>query len=291
MLLGNFLEPFFADRYAAETGRTCVQGKIAIAVNAPEFRVNVDRLITASDRGSVGILEIKSVSARVYYETKRNGLPVDYILQLQYGMLVTGATWGSFCIGNRETGDVMFWDVDQDPDIHQSMLDEVPIFWATVENGPKPEMLDPEDRRCQSCEYRVSCQGAALINIGETPLERDESLRPLIAEYWELKGMRDETKGLYAEIVEKIKLALGKRTEVVSGKAKVYFRVQEAMLQDVEGLVERYEALRKQVIKNIESDPIDLGIFPLASQFNNQFPPAASMKYPSPSRPLRIYGK
>ena len=228
MKLGTYMEAFFAGQYADKNPNRTVMVHALPFVHPkiPEIRVNVDRSVwDENDINNPGVLEIKSVGRDVFYKYKREGMPDGYSLQLQHGMLATGYKWGIFCIGNRDSGDIMHWDVPRSEALCNEILAEVPVFWSQVENGPMPEALSPDDRRCQSCCYRTSCQGNALADapIGDGDYEPDESLRPLVTEYLERKTLRDEAKELFDETAEELKTALGDRGKVTAAGAKIQF--------------------------------------------------------------------
>lgn len=231
MALGKLLEPYFADHYARITGRTVLSAGMARHHEHPEMLVHVDRMVNDADRGA-GVLEIKSMGRGAYFNTKRKGLPEDYILQLNHGMLVTGATWGSFAIGCRDFGvsrpeDLLWWDVDRDPEICAQILAEVPVFWAQVENGPAPDALEPDDRRCQSCQFRTSCQGNALAPSGISGADSeyvvDDSLTALALEYEERRLLRKQADELVDETSAEIKAKLDGRSRVLAGGSKIQF--------------------------------------------------------------------
>lgn len=226
MKLGRVLEPFFAEEFARQTDRIVSISNSCEHPTIPQLRVNADRLQWKTIPGfGMGILEIKSVGREVFYRVKREGLPEDYILQLQHGMLVIGAKWGSFAIGSRDSGDLLWWDVDADQRIHEQILEEAPKFWALVENGPAPDRLDPEDRRCQSCSWRVTCQGEALAGapVRDGDYEPDESLRPLVLEYIERRALRKEADELLSETKAELEQKLGDRGMVTAAGAKIQF--------------------------------------------------------------------
>ncbi len=228
MALGQFLEPWFAEKYAKQTSRHLeIQMHVYSHPIHTELRVNVDRFVWKDygDHGEgFGVLEIKSCGRAAFYKYKREGLPEDYILQLQWGMMVTGATWGSFAIGCRDDGNLMYWDHEADAKLHAEMLAAGPAFWATVENGPIPDALEPDDRRCQQCEFRVTCQGSALVELApESDYTPDESLRPLVQEFIERRDLRKEASELFEETKAELECALGDRTMVSSGGAKIQF--------------------------------------------------------------------
>lgn len=212
--LGRYLEPYIAERYARKTGRIVETRGLLRHPEQPELIVHVDRIIRAQERPEPGVLEIKALGRAMFAKVKREGILEDYVLQVQQGMLVAGMPWGGFAVMNRDDGELLHWDVERDEDICQSIREQAPLFWAKVENGPAPDMLDPEDRRCQKCQYRRQCQGAALMELAEkqtTDGEYDESLRPLLAEFDERKALAEEAADLLEETREVIRTAMGDR--------------------------------------------------------------------------------
>jgi predicted phage-related endonuclease len=226
MSLGSYLESWFANKYAKITNRRVdVALQPFVHPTVPELRVNVDRIIFKPEEPTnAGVLEIKSQGRDVFFKTKREGLVEDYLLQLHHGMLVTGFTWGSFAIGNRDSGDLMHWDVQADPAIQSAILTEAPKFWALVENGPMPDALEPDDRRCQDCGYRLTCHGNALVSIDKaSDYERDESLAGLVAEYVERRAAAKLADDLLDETKEEMKARLGDRGMVTAAGAKIQY--------------------------------------------------------------------
>lgn len=227
MELGNLMEPYFADWYARITGRPVAQVAAQRHADYPELLVHMDRMVTDPAKDGPGYLEIKSMGRGAYFTAKRKGLAEDYILQVQHGLAVTGWKWGSYAIGCRDFGvsgpaDLLCWDVARDEEVCQQILTEGPIFWAQVQNGPIPEALEPDDARCQDCEYRTSCQGAALIQIEKgSDYEQDDSLRPLVMEYVERAALAKEAKALLDDTKEEIKARLGARSMVMAAGAKI----------------------------------------------------------------------
>jgi len=112
----------------------------------------------------------------------------------------------------------MWWDVDADPVIHQRILEEGPAFWALVQNGPAPDKLEPDDRRCQKCEYRVSCHGDAFVPLAEeSDYEQDASLGPLAREYVERRELKAQAEELLDETKAELTAKLGKRRVIAEG--------------------------------------------------------------------------
>lgn len=238
MRLGTFMEEYAAQEYARETGRE-VERLDEPLCSAPPLRVNVDRMVwntippipygANGNFGAVkrGPLEIKSMGREMFYRTKREGLSRSYILQLQAGMIAANASWGSFAVLSRDSGDIIYFDVERDEALCKAIVSDAEIFWAQVQNGPIPDALEPDDRRCQKCEFRVTCQGNALVQLepeGEIALAPD--LDALVAEKIERDALFDQATDLCNETDEEIKAKLGDRQAVLAADRKVYFRPQ-----------------------------------------------------------------
>lgn len=260
MKLGTFLEPLAAGEYVARTGRAAVIEPLRRHPIADWAIVHTDRVLYDETRGGLenpGVLEIKCLGRAMFAKTKREGLPEDYVLQLQHGMGVTGRTWGAFCVMSRDNGDLLHWDVEFDPNIWREIVDQGGMFWAQVENGPMPEALEPDDKRCQRCEYRRSCQGAALIQISGTEIDRDDALLPLLAEYDERKALFTEAESLLDETKEMLRTMMGDRGAVeCAGDRKVYYRPQTRMLWDSKSLDAKHPELAAEFKKASVSRPL-----------------------------------
>jgi len=294
MRLGVALEPLFADIYAEQTGRKVVVEKEPfVSTKIPELRVNVDRTIHAEETQHRGILEIKSVGRAVFYKMRREGLPEDYILQVQHGLLVTGFAFGAFAIGNRDNGDLAHWDVERDESICKEIAAAAPIFWAQVQNGPMPAALEPDDPRCGKCDWRVTCQGNALIQIETGEMPQVQELAPLVEEYIQRKAIFAEAEALVDETAEELKTRLGDRQAVYAGERKVYFRPQEGRTTyKGEELVKAYRALREDsfdvMMALVAKGLLDKNI--AVATFDSDHPiPESFVGKSKPSRPLRVY--
>jgi predicted phage-related endonuclease len=258
--LGRLLEPFFADEYARETGRTLTTPAAIMRMDLPMILVHVDRLVKRDDN-TWGAAEIKSLGRAAFYQARREGLSESYILQVQHALVCTGLEFGVFIIGCRDTGEIVYWDVPRDENICQLIESEAPAFWSDVLAGIAPDRLDADDKRCRRCEYRRTCQGQAI----ETGPQRDESmpqapeLLPLLERYKELDAKYcvkigdewgTELDAEYAEVKEEIKAAMGDRQGAFVGRAKVYHRPQEGREKwDMKGLLKEYIAMAEYIAK------------------------------------------
>lgn len=302
MRLGNALEPLFADIYAEQTGRVVkVETQPFVSEEIPELRVNVDRTVYRGELPtessplpfSQGLLEIKSVGRAVFYKMKREGLYEDYILQVQHGLTVKpDLAFGAFAIGNRDNGDLAHWDVERSDVICKEIAIAAPLFWAQVQNGPMPEALEPDDPRCSRCEYRVTCQGNALIQIETGEMPQAQELAPLVEEYIQRKAIFAEAEALVDETAEELKTRLGERQAVYAGEHKVYFRPQDGRVTyKSEELLKMYRAARaeleedKKLMSNVTRQTDDQ-----IQEYMKAYPaPEDFVGKSKPSRPLRVY--
>jgi predicted phage-related endonuclease len=235
MALGKALEPFFLVRYMQETGRRTGCDDFVAHDDIPYLIVHVDAYVyddarvDAEGTRRTGVLEIKSCGRGAFYKYKREGLPEDYILQLQHAMLVTGFSWGSYGIGCRDTGELLHWDVEPNAEVQEAIKREAKLFWdsPSVAESPQPQRLFADDPRCHRCEYRTTCQGENLITIqqaGEYTV--DESLSDLVRKRQEFAAIAREATGLLEDATEELKAAMGDRSMVMAAGHRIQFYTQ-----------------------------------------------------------------
>lgn len=140
---GQRLEPLIADEYATMTGRTLVDlGPFTItrARSKPFMFCTHDRLVAAADQTGYGPLSIKTADP-VKAALWRDEAPIDYQIQLQHEMAVSGCGWGSFAvlIGLRE---FRWLDVLRHEDFIEFLEEQLFAFWKLIEHDQPPEMDD-----------------------------------------------------------------------------------------------------------------------------------------------------
>lgn len=290
MRLGTFMEEFFADEYSASTGRAVWSLPEPLSTGGV-LCVNVDRMVAGKDAEFSGVLEIKSMGREMFYKTKREGLSRSYILQLQAGMIAANATRGSFAIGSRDSGDLIHFDVERDEALCKAIPDDAAAFWAQLQSGDIPDRLEPDDRRCQKCEYRVTCQGNALVQLeGDGEVVPAPDLLPLVSEKIDRDALYDQALALCNETDEELRSALGDRQAVVVGDAKLYHRPQAGkVLYKGKELLGAYKKLMGDYLEAWESFPAkEMG--PLTFPDPDTLPkPESFIDHAKPSRPLRLY--
>ena len=216
MEIGNLLEPLFARMYHDATGSLVSMEKVFVQDKEAHIAVHIDAWVI-SDRGNRGVAEIKACGRGAFYKYKREGLPEDYVLQLQTGMGVTDSEWGVFIIGCRDSGEILHWEVEARGGIYTEILAAAAVFWKDLKAEQNPyERLEPDDKRCASCSYRTTCQGehislAAAGLTAKDGYEMDNSILPLLIERAERSALKKEAENLFDETNEEIKARLGDR--------------------------------------------------------------------------------
>jgi predicted phage-related endonuclease len=226
MELGKLLEPWVAKKFAEKHGYPIREVGVKRSVKYPFLMVHADRIYQKAS-GEPCVLEIKAVGSRVFYQAKREGLPIDYLCQLQFGMGLWNTAFGSFALCNRDTGEILDWEHKFDREMVKIARDRAIQLWQNIEAANPPARLSPEDPRCSHCEYRKSCQGNALIHIdAKAKMENDESLRPLLKEYEDRKAEFEIAEEALETQKELVKNAMGDRVAVACGDSKIYYRPQ-----------------------------------------------------------------
>lgn len=258
---GNALEPIVAQEYAEETGRSLSATGIIRNSEYPYLMVHADRLILRSpERGeTIGILEIKTSGREVFRNLQRNGMADEHTLQVQWALMVSGLTWGSYVNLHPDSFERVWFDIEPLPDIHQELLAQAIDTWKMVENGPLPDRLDPTDKRCFRCEFRKSCQGEAMMEaIGEAAkLENfDESVQPAIEALLEAQEAAKQADDLVDDAKETLELYLQNRVLVNTPIGYVTWKPYQRKTVDPEKLKRKYPQIYKELIKETTVRPL-----------------------------------
>ncbi len=288
MRRGNRLEHIAAEEYAIATGRQVKESPLRRREDFPFLGVHIDRWIYDPEKGW-GVLEIKCVGREMFYKIKREGMLDDYVLQLQHGMLVTGASWGAFCIFWADGLALLHWDLERDEVICQSILEAGVETWDLIQGSEWPGRLALPDKRCSKCEYRTQCQGALLLELAGEPtgdVPEDWSLDGVAAEYLEAKQMVSEAEEILESRRKDLEAAIGQRTEVSCNGALVYWRPQETKRLNGNALKATYKALRAWALSLIAANP---DVWQKLHRFEHEFQDENSFNTVSVSRPLRVY--
>jgi len=227
---GHELENIIARKYAKLTGYKVQKKKKAL--HHPDHKyitANLDRVILGSNKG-VGVLECKTMGAFAWRKYQKEGLPDEYITQMQHYLYVTGYRWGAYAILWADGWQFDWFNIERDSELIERIIDAEHVFWRKVEHGEAPERLDASDRRCKSCEYQDTCQGALIMAVANYNAEKsdkldeaDDSVEKLLKEFRENKELYEQANGLLEDTRNKLREALKDKTGVVGSMGRVYY--------------------------------------------------------------------
>ena len=144
MLRGKALEPFAADMYAEETGRTLRRQPLRRHPDYNFLFANIDRQIMADADRSTGALEIKTAGLRNFSNIKAHGMPDHYIVQLMHYLYVANYSWGSFALFNSERWELIHFDLEADETLIEQMVEVEVHFWSyNVAGDIAPDPVAP----------------------------------------------------------------------------------------------------------------------------------------------------
>lgn len=106
-----------------------------------------DRIIASPQKSKMGlgILEIKAPARAMYERIKLNGVPPNYILQMQHYLMLYGYAWGTFAIFNADQWEMLLVDVERDDELCAQLLKVEERFWNenVVPRVPPPTITEP----------------------------------------------------------------------------------------------------------------------------------------------------
>jgi len=229
----------------------------------------VDRAIVGQDRGP-GVLEIKTVSDRAYWDWKRDGVPLGYLMQVQWYMRVLGWKWACIAALNRETDQIQLFEFEARPDLMAAVAEKVDWFMSHhVDQRVAPPWLEERDGRCESCQWEPTCQMDEWSAVSDQGLVQIEGLAPLVAEYQRAKDLIKRAEKM-ADILRTgdesaedephrlgIDALIGVNEQArASADERVLFRVVETSRVDTDALKTKYPDVYVDVLKRSVSRPL-----------------------------------
>lgn len=231
MRRGVILEPLVKKLYKQKTKRTLTTLPMIAYEKYPFIAGHVDAIIKKDNAP----LEIKCPSLQNLKKIQREGIPKSYILQLQHYIGLTNADYGSYAIFNVDA-DLLKFDVPRDQRLISEIVEAEVEFWEKVQSLLIPDKLPVDDRRCQTCNWRISCQGILLT----LPANADAVPRPdlawLIEEYHLAKSILDDAEAFADDIKNQIKEKLGDTQIAETETAKIYYKQIESWRWNVHKL-------------------------------------------------------
>lgn len=256
------------------TQQDCVlpaNGAVVRDIDDPELLVHPDGYLADMVTGSTtAVVEAKTCGERIWHRIRKDGLPQGYVLQLQHAMMVTREPRGVFALLWPDGWRFVHFFVDADAALQASIREQAILFWRQVQRREAPERLDPKDKRCATCVYRTSCQGAALYEGGKDDEDAGDvmtgyelgsvataALEAAVARYWELKPLLDEAEEMIEAAKAAIKEAIGDVHNPVDVRgARIYFRPQTSNRVDTALLKKKYADVYQACVKPGVSRPL-----------------------------------
>lgn len=236
---GHVWESVVANYFAEETGLKIRRQPARISKEFPMMGVNMDRQIIGvttdmlkklwPDYESIqqlegecgpGYLECKTTNEWEFKRMLAEGVTVDYIFQVNHGLVVTNYRWGVFAVLEPTWGQFATFPVVFMPSLGEEQARRAEAFWKVLQAGeiPQPKV---NDKRCKSCLYRRSCPRSAQLlaeagdewtkegyEVVDTP-----ELVELVSDYRAAEAEADEKAATVEEIKRRIKIALGATVE------------------------------------------------------------------------------
>ena len=233
---GIILEPYIAELYSEVTGHKVARLDHKVGKEKSWEMVSIDRQIRGVPRG-VGILECKSVGREIWYQMLKQGLPLRFLLQVQWGFHVLGPQyeWGVDAVLCCDPWAYIFHEVERDQQLINMMAKAVADFWARVQKNDPPKRLKWSDKRCKKCLFRTTCQGADLAKASETDdeifgdTEIHEALSDTVATRMEMKGIIGEAESGLDDAEDEIKDAMSAADSsvIIAGGHKITWIQQD----------------------------------------------------------------
>jgi putative phage-type endonuclease len=232
---GVVLEDIACEMFAKQENETIKVAKRIVSKEHPFMIGNIDREIIRADKNYNGILETKCPTRDNYLRIKRIGLPEYYITQMQHYLSVAGLKWGTWAIFCADMWELTPIPVERDEELIAMIIEAEENFWKLVENGPRPDRLEWGDKRCKSCNRKMSCWGDKIKELDEDYDEADDSdyefvedeeLSEAYAEFLDDKETFKEAEELLEASKAKLSEVMGKRELIECDKGKINFKWQ-----------------------------------------------------------------
>ena len=245
--LGSELEDFIAKKFERKTGMKVRRApQRYINKQYPFMACQVDRLITGTDE----LCECKNVNAWRAKEWEDEGIPVEYILQVSWQLMITGRKIGWLAVligGNR----FIHKKIEADQELFDKMREAGIKFWSMVENKTPP-MACGDDNEILLALYPKSNEQLQAVE------EMNDCIATLQKTKFDIKELETHKSELEAKLKEVIGNNLGIKTKeyIVRWQSMATSRLNYDALK-ADGIYEKYltksETRRLTVNKNKEA--------------------------------------
>lgn len=193
--LGSELEEFIAKKFEQKTLLKVRRAPIRYTdPHAEHFKAQVDRLVTGTD----DLLECKNASAYKAKEWEGEEIPIEYILQVSWQLMITGRKTGYIAV--LIGGNSFKWKkIEADQELFGKMRTAAHAFWTLVQTMTPPVVEGGDNG------FIVELHPKA----GERISEASEDLTAAIALLQQTKAQIIDLEVTKDEVEAKIKAAIG----------------------------------------------------------------------------------
>jgi predicted phage-related endonuclease len=214
--------------------------------------VHIDRDIVGSERKTTGIAEIKCIGQNSYWTWIKEGVPVGYLLQLQWGMMLWERSWGAIAAWNRDTGELHVFEFDYDAALVEAVRDRVAEFWQMVETEAIRPALPMDDDRCEDCQFKTSCFESQWANVADNGSPRMDHLFDALVKYQAFRGIEKEAIEKAAEQRAIIEAEMKDNELIQIGAVPVSWKVQTSWRLDEKAMPpEIKEQYKRKIVSRV----------------------------------------
>ena len=192
--MGIELEETVARIFTKRTGLKVRQAPQRYSSKTHKFMAcQVDRLITGTD----DLLECKTCSAWKAKEWEGEEIPIEYILQVSWQLMVTGRKTGYIAVligGNK----FLYKKIEADQELFDKMTEAAKLFWKMIENKTPP-VAEAADNSFMVELYPSA--GEAIKEASQDVTDAVAALQLIKAEIIEAEKKKDEIEVKLKEII------------------------------------------------------------------------------------------
>jgi predicted phage-related endonuclease len=175
---------------------------------------------------------------------KMDGISESYYMQMQHYLMVTGHSHGTFVCLNRDSGELIHFEVLPDYDVHKQILDECIKFWGYVQAGDIPLDPAPNAEIARIAKDNTDQSGEA------TDMGSNDKWIEAVADLMETKALLSEVEGMKEMQEKKVKELTGHIEVAQGGGYRVYYRTPKPSITiDREKLAKSYPQVYSDVCK------------------------------------------
>ena len=228
--LGSELEDFIAKKFEKVSGiKVRRSPQRYVSKEYPFMACQVDRLVTGTDE----LCECKNVSAWKAKEWEKEEIPIEYILQVSWQLMITGRKIGYIAalIGGNS---FRFKKIEADQELFDKMTDAAKNFWRMVEDKTPPAACADDNEALFTLYPKSNEQIQAVEEMNDCVA----TLQKTKADIKELEALQET---LEAKLKDVIKGNLGIKTKeyIVKWQPQTTSRLSYDALKE-DGLYEKY---------------------------------------------------